>query len=209
MRTAACGDVVEDGREVCRADDQHQIAELLVAVLVDDGAHHPEVLLSDTVVVAAPVRVLMRILSARDEACHTLGQLRGGLCVQNPVVFVEQILLVDEIHRSVMLEEQPRHVLACLALFLAVAARSPGKRALNPIGEHQQVAFRLDLPHAQLDVSRDLLDHLLREYLCVLLDRRDRVHVRNAGRNEDRQQRQQDERGNQSVANLNAAKQVL
>ncbi|RYP44472.1 hypothetical protein DL770_011486 [Monosporascus sp. CRB-9-2] len=88
-----------------------------------------------------------------------------------------------------MLEEQPRHVLACLALLLAVAARSPGKRTLNPIGEHQQVAFRLDLPHAQFDVPRDLLDHLLREDLCV--------------------QRQQDERGNQPVANLNAAKQVL
>jgi len=103
--------------------------------------------------------------------------LRGGLGVENPVVLVEQILLVDEINRSVMLEEQPRHVLACLALLLAVAARSPGKRTLNPIGEHQQVAFRLDLPHAQFDVPRDLLDHLLREDLCVVLDCRDRVHV--------------------------------
>jgi len=64
LRTAARGDVVEDGREVCRADDQHQIAELAVAVLVDDGAHHPDVLLSNTVVVAAPVRVRMLVLSA-------------------------------------------------------------------------------------------------------------------------------------------------
>ena len=131
------------------ANHQNQIADLLIVALADDGAHHPQVLLTCAVVVATPVWPAIAVGSLLDQTHDPPRQLRERLGVHDPVVPVEQIFLVDVINRAVVLEEQSGHILARFALLLFIAARDVGQRVLNAIGEHQKAALRLDLFHAQ------------------------------------------------------------
>ena len=165
---AAEVDVVESRGEMAWAYAEEQAADQLVGGFVVNCPQQHHAFLAGGVVVGAPVRPSEMVRRAPGELRHAIAEGGEDLGVDDPAVAVEQVFLVEEVERTVALEQRARQRQARGRALRLVVAGVIAQKALDPVRQHQNFAVRLQPGHLDPDVFRHQFDHFGRQRAAAL-----------------------------------------